>query len=146
MLGADVRTERDDIRVKVLGYDMDDLLRSCCDWYEELCGHKVKWRKVDTPFLGETNDPDRNRGPVSEGDGLQCPYCDGIYPGGSFGKVCKGQASHRRAQTKLCATIEQEAEVKTGALELAAAKIIMEVSCVRRMARCRFLRVFGDLA
>ena len=58
---------------------MSQLVRSCLERYEELCGGDVTWEKVATPFLNESNEPDPSRDPTLAESGLQCPWCKGIY-------------------------------------------------------------------
>ena len=90
-LGCHHRTwpekDKDGNEIRVLRYDMSDFLHSCCNRYEELAGGPVQWQPGSTPFLDNDDEVAARSLPIATGDGLQCPFCDGIYPEDCFFKV-----------------------------------------------------------
>ena len=135
--------------IRYLEYDMEDFLKSCCDRYEELAkenGMKVDWKTVETPFLDEASDPQPGRDPVASGEGLQCPFCDGIYPTDSFAPVRPGAANQRKAKDVLIGHMQDKQEPTPGKLAPVAAKIIMKVFYAARLARYDLLRAVASLA
>ena len=77
----------DGTTARYIEYNMEEFLESCIKRYEELCASPVKWKNTDTPFLEESGEQDPFRDPVCKGPGLQCPYCDGVFPTESFNKI-----------------------------------------------------------
>ncbi len=149
--------------VKILEYDMESFLQSCCDRYEELSPTPVKWKNAATPFIDEDDSQNPARRPLTAGEGLQCPWCDGVYPENCFKHVASGEANQRKAPSKfghapgeLSATNskqelisklgEKEPEKPIGKFSSSAAKVIMKVFYAARVARFDLLRAIGHLA
>ena len=98
---------------------------------------------------------DRSKNPIDpNSDGLQCPFCDGIYPNDCFKTVRKGTANHKtrgeaqrlpgnRLSEKLA---EPEIEPEPGRLNGLAAKILMKLFYAARLARFDLLRAIANLA
>ena len=88
-------------------YDMEQFLRQCVDAYKALSGVD-KLEVVTTPFIAEDDYGNVSRRPASDGNGLCCPWCEGVYPTEEFvpwkpgkGKQYQSQpGSHRRSVQK----------------------------------------------
>ena len=87
-------------------------------------------------------------------DGLQCPYCDGIYPKDCFRWVKKGTANNKvngvapRPPGSVMAEKLQEPdeEPEPGRLNGIAAKVLMKLFYAARLARFDLLRAIANLA
>ena len=164
------KTLADGTLVKGISYNMEEFIDSCLERYQSLSpSGKVIFKPARTPFASD-QEPNNSREPMFDGAGLQCGWCQGIFPEDTFKKVLSSTLNQKtRCHNPLLSELMEEKEMSSGErvpetcrpedekvknngkdqvgeFSSCAAKIVMKIFWCARYARFDILRAVGNLS